>query len=588
LKLSYLKKLPIITQLSLLLSLIVLVMMLVLTSNYVRSVEVVKKDNSDYLKGIISQLNQSIASNSDDLKKIIETVTYNGQTVQKFLTVSDPVGQFNIYSQLKAYLSDMMGVKAGILDIALIGNNGSYFNLRADTKQLASISREIPEKVMNYYIGLREVTIVNTPLPVLVAGAPIYSTTDFSKADNKLGTVLVLFDVRALLGNGVSEQLFNGATVYMSDRAGNVFFTNDETVRLGDPIPNENFTTQSDRYLFHREAIADFDGEIIIAMPKQALLKGLNDIRRQQLIIVGVALLLLILPLLFVVNNILQPLKKLMRLMSEVRLGQKEHLRKRIQVEGYAEMIIMAGRFNDMMAEIDELTDHLVESKKKLYETELIKRRAELSYLQSQINPHFLYNTLESIKGLAADEGSTQIFELTKSLALFFRFSIKGPDMVSLERELNIVKNYVYIHQIRFGDRLQVEYDIEEGCLDCTIPKMILQPIVENAINHGIEPMQQHSGLLVIRGHTEGSELYLSVEDNGQGMLSERLEEITRALEAQAADREQERSADSGIGLLNVHDRVRIKFGAEYGIRISSKQGDGTTVSLRLPVRSEL
>ena len=180
---------------------------------------------------------------------------------------------------------------------------------------------------------------------------------------------------------------------------------------------------------------------------------------------VAIALVLMIIPLLFVSNNILQPLKKFMRLMGEVSLGEKKHLSKRIAVDGYAEMIIMASRFNEMLAEIEKLTDHLLESKRVLYETELIKRRAELTFLQSQINPHFLYNTLESIKGLAAEEGSSQIFELTKALALFFRYSIKGPDMVSLERELTIIKNYIFIHQIRFGKRLQVEYDIRTECL---------------------------------------------------------------------------------------------------------------------------
>ncbi|MBD0382805.1 histidine kinase [Paenibacillus sp. WST5] len=217
----------------------------------------------------------------------------------------------------------------------------------------------------------------------------------------------------------------------------------------------------------------------------------------------------MIIPLLYVSNNILQPLKKFMRLMGEVSLGEKKHLSKRITVDGYAEMIIMASRFNEMLAEIEKLTDHLLESKRVLYETELIKRRAELSFLQSQINPHFLYNTLESIKGLAVRQNSSQIFELTKALSLFFRYSIKGPDMISLEEELSIIKNYIFIHQIRFGNRLQVEYDIRTECLGCLVPKMILQPIVENAIKHGIEPLER-TGLLVIKGNRHGENLHLS------------------------------------------------------------------------------
>ncbi|MBJ6361144.1 sensor histidine kinase [Paenibacillus sp. GCM10012307] len=582
---SYFKKLPITTQLLLLLSLIVLVMVSIMAANYFRAVEVIKENNSNYMQGIISQQNQSLSSNSNDIKKIIDTVAYNEQTVQNYLNVTDPVERLEAYNQLKSYLSDMRGMKEGILDIALVGKNGSYFNMKADTDQLAGIAQDIPEKVLYYFDGLQELTIANATKWVLIAGAKIYSTTDFTKGENELGTVLVAFDVGALFGNGDSIDLSNRATIYMTDRNGRVFYTNDKSLSIGGRLSKAELLDGNEQYLIKREPIPDFGGEIVIAMPNHVLLQGLNDIRKQQLFMVAIAIGFLIIPLLFVINNILQPLKKLMMLMSEVRMGQKNHLRKRIEVDGYAEMIIMATRFNDMMAEIEGLTERLLDSKKLLYETELVKRQAELSYLQSQINPHFLYNTLESIKGLAADEGSSKIFELTKALALFFRFSIKGSETVSLDRELTIIKNYVYIQQIRFGERLQVEYDFSAASLDCAIPKMILQPIVENAINHGIEPLERN-GLLVIKSYTEGDNLYLSVQDNGSGMHAERLEDINKSLEMQRSERD-DRSSESSIGLMNVHDRLRIKYGEAYGIWITSNIGCGTRVLLKLPIGGE-
>ncbi len=584
-KLTYLKKLPIMLQLSLLGLFIVTVMLLIMAVNYFSAINVVKRNNSQYVNGLISQLNQSISSNSNDYKRIIETVDYN-ETVQKFLSAVDPFRKVELYTQLKAYLSDMAGMKEGILDIALVDKNGAVYNLNANSDQLPPISREIPPNNLYYFLGLRMVELSYITTPVLVAGAPIYSTTNFEAGKNRLGTMLLVINNQLLFGDGNPVHLPEGALVYMTDRNGKLFYTNDDATKLGETNPRDIWLDDKHEYIIQREAIPNLNGEIVIKMPNSVLLQGLNKIRRQQFIMVAVALFLMVIPLLYMRNNILQPLKRFMSLMGEVSLGDKKHLSKRVEVDGYAEIIIMASRFNEMLVEIEDLTDRLLESKRVLYETELIKRRAELSFLQSQINPHFLYNTLESIKGLAADEGSSQIFELTTALSLFFRYSIKGPDMVSLERELIIIKNYILIHQIRFGKRLKVEYDISKECLGCLVPRMILQPIVENAIKHGIEPLQR-TGLLRIKGYRDGENLFLFVEDNGMGLSPVKLEEINASIERRSAADSLDGYSESGIGLANVHDRIRINFGQTYGIRMTSELEGGTTVSIKIPVRGE-
>ena len=585
-KLSYLKKLPIMLQLSLLGLLIVTVMLSIMAVNYISASNVVKRNNTEYVKGLISQMNQSISSNSNDYKRSIETVAYN-ETVQRFLSAANPIRKIELYTQLKAYLSDIAGMKEGILDIALIDKSGAVYNLQANSEQLGAISMEIPQNNLYYFLGLKMIALPYTTTPVLVAGAPIYSTTNFEAGKNRLGTLLLVINNRLLFGDGNPVRLPEGALVYMTDRNGRLFYTNDDSSKLGEPIPSDTLLDKN-KYMIQREAIPDLDGVIVIKMPNSVLLRGLNKIRQEQLIMVAIALVLMIIPLLYVSNNILQPLKQLMRLMGEITLGQRKNLSKRVEVDGYAEMIIMASRFNDMLTEIEDLTDRLLESKRVLYETELIKRRAELSFLQSQINPHFLYNTLESIKGLAADEGSSQIFELTTALSLFFRYSIKGPDMVSLERELSIIKNYIFIHQIRFGKRLQVEYDISTECLGCLVPRMILQPIVENAIKYGIEPLVR-TGLLRIKGYRDGENLLLFVKDNGMGISPDKLAEINASIERRRSEDDSlDGYSESGIGLANVHDRIRINFGEAYGIGMTSELESGTTVTIKIPARGKV
>ncbi|BFT72595.1 sensor histidine kinase [Paenibacillus sp. P36] len=581
-----LKKLPIAWQLTLLTSLIVIPMLLIMVTNYFRSVEVVKRDNSNYVQGGISQLKQTIAANSEHIIRILDTVAYNGQTVQNYFYVSDPVEKFEAYTQLRNYLSDMMGMKDGLLDIMLVGRNNTKVNIQGNLNDLMPIVDEIPDQTLFYYVGYNEINLVAKTMPVLVVGAPVYSTTEFSEGNNRLGTVLMTISIKSLFDVNFPDKLFTGAKVYMSDREGHVFFTNDASTRLGSPIPEQVLAGSNRKYLVQKDSIPDLGGEIVVEIPNEILLRGINDIRKQQLILVAVALLLLIVPLLFVINNILQPLKKMMRLINEMRMGQKSHLSKHIQVDGYAEMTVMTTRFNEMMAEIEELTEHLVEGKRLLYESELVKRRAELSYLQSQINPHFLYNTLESIKGTAVDEGASRVFELTKALALFLRFSIKGPEMVTLDRELTIIRNYIYIHQIRFGDRLQVEYDVAENCLPCYIPKMILQPIVENAIYHGLEPLQRN-GRLVITASMDGKDLSLSVQDNGAGIGVDRLAQIRASIANQSDQLAPDSASEPSIGLLNVHDRIRLMFGEAYGLQLTSRPMEGTRIVLNMPLRRE-
>ncbi|WP_169834428.1 sensor histidine kinase [Paenibacillus donghaensis] len=583
---SFLKKLPIIFQLSFLASIIVFLMIVIIVSNYFRASEVIKRDNENYFKEIISQLNQTISSNSDVIKRIIEKISYNEQVVQTYLNTMDPVEKYAAYKQLKSYITDMAGMKDGILDIALLGNDGINFNIQGDIDQLSPMVQDIPGKRLYYYLGLKSLIYKYKSINVIVVGAPIYSISNFENIEKKLGTLVMVLDTKALVGFKNPVNISNGSMVYMSDRQGRIFYSNDDTAQLGDVLQSDRLTGHNAQFIIQKASIPDLDGEILMKMPNKVLLQGLDKIRSQQFSLMGIALLLLVIPFLFVINNILQPLKKLMRLMNEIKLGQKDHLKKRIEIDGYAEMIIMSSRFNQMMEKIEDLTVLLLESERMLYESELVKKQAELAYLQSQINPHFLYNTLESIKGIAVEEESKRIFDLAKALGIFFRFSIKGPDIVPLAQELTIVQNYVYIQKIRFGERLEVEYDFNVEVLNLMIPKMILQPIVENAIFHGIEPNIDKSHLL-LKGYLSEQELCIVVKDNGVGIETDHLKSIEDTLCNRTEDIGHGRTAPKSIGLINVNDRIRLTYGNEYGISISTPSGGGTQVLFKMPIRRE-
>lgn len=397
----------------------------------------------------------------------------------------------------------------GIIDIAIHGKNGTNINLNCDINQLIPFSQEIPENTLFYYSGLKYHTYVTNAniidhKNVFIAGARIYSISDFSSESREIGYLMIILDPKAIMSSENEINEFGGSNLYMLDRDGTIFFTNDKALEVGSFYTEKRLdlfagqkAIQDVEFIFQNGDIPDIGGKIIYKVYKGDLLNGIDSIRRQQFLIFLISILLLLIPYSFVINNILSPLKKLMQFMSEIKSGKLKSLKKHVEVEGYAEIIIMSNEFNSMLDEINELTHRLFDTTSNLYETELAKRHTEMAYLKSQINPHFLYNTLESIKGIAVEEGVERIFNMSNALAQVFRYCIKGSDFVPLEDEMKMIKQYLYIQKNRFGNRLEISYELSEESLLGYVPKMLIQPIIENAIYHGIEPKLGVGHLLI-------------------------------------------------------------------------------------------
>lgn len=231
----------------------------------------------------------------------------------------------------------------------------------------------------------------------------------------------------------------------------------------------------------------------------------------------------------------------------------------------------------------------LKKSMDREYAAGILKKQAELDALQSQINPHFLYNTLESIRGNALVEGMDEIAEMTEALSIFFRYSISYRDnIVTLANELENVKNYFKIQQYRFNNRfaLDVILSDENDILVCRMPKLTLQPIVENAIYHGLEG-KMGQGHITIRVVSTQSRVIIVVSDDGIGMDKEKLAKIQHKLWGETEDEDENENGEkrrSGIAISNVNQRIALMFGEEYGVSISSTPGVGTDVTLTLPL----
>jgi len=225
------------------------------------------------------------------------------------------------------------------------------------------------------------------------------------------------------------------------------------------------------------------------------------------------------------------------------------------------------------------------------YTTQILYTQAQIDALQSQINPHFLYNTLEEIRGLALINDQYDISDMTEALALMFRYSISQDNKnVTFEQELHNLESYILIQQFRFPDKFSLQYDFDksdERLMNYRLPKLTLQPIVENAIQHGFHFIE-HNGLITIRAIATQNRLLIRVSDNGQGMPPHKLEQLNQILESDSAlNCPRASSGKTGIALINVNLRIKLNYGSEYGLFVSSVCHVGTTVEVRLPLLEE-
>ncbi|MEK4367012.1 cache domain-containing sensor histidine kinase [Paenibacillus sp. FSL R5-0473] len=279
-------------------------------------------------------------------------------------------------------------------------------------------------------------------------------------------------------------------------------------------------------------------------------------------------------------RSIAQPI---FRLMSYMRRAETGNLRPGRWSDRADEIGMLGNSYNRMLAQIRQLI-----SLNELRERQ--KRDAEMRSLQEHIKPHFLYNTLDTIHWMARKEGAEDVSGMVGALSRLFRIGLsKGQDYIPLHSEIEHMTSYLQIQQTRYRDRLQYTLNIPEELRDLLVLKLLLQPLIENAIYHGIKG-RRGPGHIRVEARLEHNRLLLTVQDNGAGMSNERLAEMQHLLEAPLASLEASSPGITGksYGMLNVQARLRLSFGDEYGIELDSQEGEGTSVTIIHPLMREL
>lgn len=298
-------------------------------------------------------------------------------------------------------------------------------------------------------------------------------------------------------------------------------------------------------------------------------IQGVAQVRKASVLIAVIIAVFAIVCSVVFSASITKPISKLSRLMKRAQTGD---LTVRFDNHYKGEIHQLGDAFNSMVEKTDELL-------KLVYQEQKHKREAELQILHEQIKPHFLYNTLDTIQWMAKGYHAQDIVDIVLALSKFFRISLsQGREFISLEQEIAMVKSYLDIQKFRYEELFDYEVWADTEVLKCQVPRLSLQPLIENALYHGIKESEMENGMIWIQAYPEGEDsVILRVEDNGAGMTEERCRQLNRWF----GRKEREAEADA-FGSLNVNDRVRMAYGEEYGLHYRLREGGGVIAELRI------
>lgn len=482
------------------------------------------------------------------------------------LKENEYIKNFDIKNSVK-YLKSIQIARKDVYDSFSItdleGNtwvsDGSGFNIR---------NREYFNKVSKLYSGFN----VSKPLisnsnkeNIVIFTIPIFKESTADKIGYLNAAVLI-----DKLSEVVADIKIKDQRCWIMDNDSNTIIANYYNGYSINPLPMESMEIHQKDYIFLSNIENAPNWSLGINIPKEVV-NGDADKLISIILFSGITICILIFIMCIIfTKKITNPITTLRNIMKEVQKGKFNH--RFNEKSTYIEIQELGDSFNTMVETIDKLLNKIEYEQK-------IKREAELKALYSQIKPHFLYNTLDTIQYMALDHEAYDVMKAIEALTNIFRISLSdGKEIIKLKDEVKHIKSYLYIQKLRYEDKLNYQVNCEENLLDYCILKLTIQPLVENAIYHGIKFIKGE-GFININIKEEYDNLIIEVIDNGIGMEEEILNKVNLYINS---FRKEKHSPDS-YGLLNVNERIKLAFGESYGIFIESKKYKGTKVKIVYP-----
>lgn len=526
------------------------------------------------LGGSLAQINTNVEKRLEYYNQL-SNILYMDAQLRNYLSTDYEQAYYYLdaFQYINRTLPSLMTLNANILGITIYTGNHTLYSDGQYVKYTEELPRAMEEQVLD------------------AAGNTVYFHSGNFKANDAYITIarslsyfslqhpygILTMDINANEFYSLIKMENDNKSVYIIDEFGGVISTGDQSLQsnqLFDVFPIQERMTQDagsfdmktngqERFFTYKKLSNGWS--TVITVPYDELLANANQATKNviwfSVLAIGIAILLI-----YFTTKVMT--KRIEVLLQQIRKVERGDFRLSIKPMGHDEIGQVSFAFNKMAATIQSLIHDV-------YVKEIARKESELNTLQAQINPHFLYNTLSSISSLAIKEGAMQVYQMVNYLAKYYRVSLnKGKRIILLEQEINLVKNYVAIQKIRFRDKLHMHYDLDEQLFGNTTIKLILQPFIENCINHAIG---DESGINInVKLRQEEDDILLQVIDDGIGMKPEQLDHALNKSDNL-----------SGYGVKNVDDRIKLTYGEEYGVSIFSRLGIGTAVTIRIPVISD-
>lgn len=531
---------------------------------------------------MIEQVTRNVEFYIHDMENIVYYLSHEAEVID-FLRHNSRAGTNRDLNEVPRILRNYTNIHPEIAGILIVNNQDDYIS-----NEMSPLARDPLTEEMWYKRAAaspKELQLFSKPLGRNIKTTQNYRSdqvVSLAKAvvDPANGKCLgvILIDLKLSAIEKVLEDITLGKTgfLYIMDATGGIVYAPVNAVVYR--VKNEWLTEPSDSIV---KPIQDSNYQIMYknsnytnwktigVFSLNETLQEVTSIRHYSLLIGSFTLVLAVIAACFFTSSLTKPLNKLRKLMKRAEAGDWSV---RFHSKYHDEIGQLGTSFNNMIQEISNLID-------MVYVEQRRKREAELKTLQAQIKPHFLYNTLDTIHWMAQERGAQDIVDIVGALANLFRIGLsKGKEMITVREELEHVKNYLLIQKARYEDKLEYEIRFDKNVLEHTVLKLVLQPLVENAIYHGINA-RRGKGKITITAQISEAKLYLCVADNGRGITKEKMQEIAALLSTT-----QVQPLSTSFGIFNVNERIRLAFGPEFGLKFTSTFGAGTLVEVWHPL----